>query len=166
MRKLFVLCLLSLTVGASLAANALERQPGSDYHARREALAKKTGGVVVYLAPLEGRDAVYAFRQDDNFYYLSGLTTPGAALMIAPAVDAQGDTPARPYTEILFLPPHNLRLEKFTGVQLGADNPDAVKITGLDHVEEMSKLPEEVRRCTPTCHRRASRPRMWRLWTF
>jgi len=144
MRKLFVLCLLSLTVGASLAANALERQPGSDYHARREALAKKTGGVVVYLAPLEGRDAVYAFRQDDNFYYLSGLTTPGAALMIAPAVDAQGDTPARPYTEILFLPPHNLRLEKFTGVQLGADNPDAVKITGFDHVEEMSKLPEEV----------------------
>src|SRR5579863_3780271 len=127
-----------------LSAYALDRQPGADYHARRDALARNAGGVVVLLAPLEPRDAVYAFRQEDNFYYLSGMTVPGAALLVAPAVDAQGDTPARSYTEILFLPPHNLRLEKFTGPQLGADSPDAVKITGFDHVEEMSQLPVEV----------------------
>jgi Xaa-Pro aminopeptidase len=123
---------------------ALDRQPNADYHARRVALAKKTAAVVVLFAPLEASDAEYGFRQDDNFYYLSGVTEPGVALLIAPPVEAKDDNPARPYTEILFLPPHNLRLEKFTGPKLGADNPDASKITGFDHVEEMGKLPDEV----------------------
>src|SRR5580700_3083433 len=144
MRKLLLLfCFLTITL-ACLNLSALDRQSNADYHARREALAKKAGGVVVLVAPFEGSDAVYAFRQDDNFYYLSGMTTPGAALLIANATEAQGDNPARPYSEILFLPPRNLRLEKFTGPQLGADSSDATKITGFDRVEEMSKLPEEV----------------------
>ena len=142
MRKL----MLSLLVLAGVCTNGfpLDRQPGVDYHARREALAKKAGGVVVLLAPLEGPDAVYHFRQEDNFYYLSGITVPGAGVLIAPAVDAQGEAPARPYTEVLFLPPRNLRLEKFTGAQLGGNDPNAPKITGFDRVEEMGKLPEEV----------------------
>lgn len=123
---------------------ALDRQPGADYHARREALAKKAGGVIVLVAPLEAMDSVYEFRQDNNFYYLSGVTVPGAALLIAPAAEAQGDTPARAYTEILFLPPRNLRIEKYTGPQLGADDPQATKLTGFDRVEEMGKLPDEV----------------------
>jgi Xaa-Pro aminopeptidase len=141
MRKLFFsFCLLLLCS----AGYALDRQHGADYHLRREALAKKVGGVVVLLAPLEGMDSVYEFRQENNFYYLSGVTVPGAGLLIASAGDAQGDAPARAYTEILFLPPRNLRLEKFTGPQMGADSPDAPKVTGFDRVEEMSKLPEEV----------------------
>jgi Xaa-Pro aminopeptidase len=126
------------------ACSALDRQPGADYHARREALAKKAEGVVVLLAPLERMDSVYEFRQENNFCYLSGMTVPGAGLLIAPAVEAKGDSPARAYTEILFLPPRNLRLEKFTGPQLGADDPDASKLTGFDRVEEMSGLPAEV----------------------
>jgi Xaa-Pro aminopeptidase len=132
----------------ALPSNALERQPNADYHARREALAKKAGGVVVLFAPLEGGDDVYEFRQENNFYYLSGQTEPGVALLLAPATEAKteakNDSPARPYTEILFLPPHNLRLERYTGPKLGAENPDAPKITGFDRVEEMGKLPEEV----------------------
>ncbi len=142
MRK-FYFCLFTIFL-ISAFAGALERQPNADYRARREALAKKAGGVVVLMAPLESPGAVYSFRQDDNFYYLTGETVPGAAVLIAPAVEAQGDNSARSYSEFLFLPPRNLRLEKFTGPQLGADSPDATKITGFDHVEEMSKLPEEV----------------------
>ncbi len=142
MRKL-LLSLVVLVVASSLGS-ALDRQPNADYRARREALAKKAGGVVVLFAPLEAGDAVYGFRQDDNFYYLSGMTEPGEALLIAPAVEAKENVAARPYTEILFLPPHNVRMEKFTGPKLGADNPDASKITGFDRVEEMGKLPDEV----------------------
>ena len=123
---------------------AFDRQPGADYHSRREALTKKAGGVVVLFAPLPGADAKYGFRQDDNFYYLSGVTEPGVALVIAPATEAKENVPARAYTEILFLPPHNVRLERFTGPKLGAENPDAPKITGFDRVEDMSKLPEEL----------------------
>ncbi|HEY6766226.1 MAG TPA: Xaa-Pro peptidase family protein [Candidatus Sulfotelmatobacter sp.] len=129
------------------AANgaALERQPSADYHARREALAKKAAGVVVLFAGVEseGPNDIYGFRQDDNYYYLSGLAEPGSALLIAPAAEAKGDIPARTYTEILFLPPRNLTQEKWTGPKLGPENPDAPRITGFDRVEDMGKLPEE-----------------------
>jgi Xaa-Pro aminopeptidase len=127
---------------------ALERQPNSDYHARREALAMKAGGIVVLFAPMEsdGPNDLYGFRQEDNFYYLSGSTEPGAALLIAPAAEAKGETPVHPYTEILFLPARNLTQEKWTGPKLGPENPDAPKITGFDRVEDMTKLPQEVAR--------------------
>ena len=127
---------------------AIERQPNSDYHARREALAKNVSGVVVLFAATEndGPNDLYGFRQDDNFYYLSGSSEPGSALLIAAAMEAKGDAPARPYTEILFLPPRNLTQEKWTGPKLGAENPEAPKITGFDRVEDMGQLPDEVAR--------------------
>jgi len=137
-RKLLVVLLL---VGQ--CCWALERQPNADYRARREALAKKTnGGVVVLFAPMEaeGPNAIYGFHQDDNFYYLSGRTDPDAALLIAPAVEASADTPARPYTEIFFFAAHNYVEEKWTGPKLGADDPNATKITGFDRVEVLDKL--------------------------
>ena len=135
--------MLVLLTGLSVA---LDRQPNADYHARREALAKKAGGLVVLFAPMEseGPNDLYGFRQEDNFYYLSGLTEPGAALLISSAVDAAADKPARPYSEILFLPPRNLIQEKWTGPKLGPENSDATKITGFDRVDDMAKLPEDV----------------------
>jgi len=131
---------------ASTFSFALDRQPNSDYHTRREALAKKVGSVVVLFAPMEaeGPNDLYGFRQEDNFYYLSGLTEPGVALLIAPAAEATADAPARSYTEILFLPPRNLKQERWTGPKLGPENSDASKITGFDRVQDIARLPEEV----------------------
>ena len=147
MRKLLLFfCLLNLIVGASLSAAALDRQPNADYRARREALATKASGVVVLFAPLEAHDEVYGFRQEDNFFYLSGVTEPGAALLIVSSAEAKADSPARAYAEILFLPPRNLTQEKWTGPKLGPENPDAAKITGFDRVEQIGKLPDEVTR--------------------
>jgi Xaa-Pro aminopeptidase len=147
----------AVIVGLLLSAAtlfALDRQPNSDYRARREALARKTGGLVVLFAPMEneGPNDLYGFRQDDNFYYLSGLTEPDIALLIAPAAEATADEPARPYAEILFLPPRNLTQEKWTGPKLGPENPDASKITGFDRVEDMAKLPEEVMKVASGLH--------------
>src|SRR6266851_9625375 len=148
MRKLlsfvwFITLLVTLSVASAVA---LERQPSSYYHARREALARKAAGVVVLFAPMEneGPNDLYGFRQEDNFFYLSGLSEPGSALLIASAVEAKGDAAARAYTEILFLPARNLIQEKWTGPKLGPENPEAAKITGFDRVEEMGKLPDEV----------------------
>jgi Xaa-Pro aminopeptidase len=137
---------LLLTALSWRVATALDRQPNADYHARREALAKKADGVIVLFAPLESStgDAIYGFRQEDNFFYLSGLSEPGSALLIAPAAETKDSTPVRSYTEILFLPPRNLIQEKWTGPKLGPENPDAPKITGFDRVAEMGKLPDEV----------------------
>ncbi|MGA8213149.1 MAG: Xaa-Pro peptidase family protein [Candidatus Sulfotelmatobacter sp.] len=142
------LFLIVFLTAAAESSFALDRQPNSDYHVRREALAKKVGGVVVLFAATEndGPNDLYGFRQDDNFYYLSGLSEPGAALMIASAADAKGDAPARAYTEVLFLPPRNLTQEKWTGPKVGAENPEAPMITGFDHVEEMGQLPNNVGR--------------------
>jgi Xaa-Pro aminopeptidase len=125
----------------------LERQPNADYRARREALAKKTeGAVIVLFAPMEpeGPNAIYGFRQDENFYYLTGWTQPGAAVLIAPYLAASGTMPARPYTEILFLPAHNYVEEKWTGPKLGPENADAAKITGFDRVEVLDKIRDEL----------------------
>jgi Xaa-Pro aminopeptidase len=148
-------CLLSffflLAAGSSFA---FDRQPNSDYHARREALARKVGGVVVLFSATEndGPNDLYGFRQDDNFYYLSGAAEAGGALLIASAADAKGDTPARAYTEILFLPPRNLTQEKWTGPKLGPENPEAPKITGFDHVEDMGQMPNDVAKYVTGAH--------------
>jgi Xaa-Pro aminopeptidase len=135
-------------LAAAESSFALDRQPNSDYHARREALAKKAAGIVVLFAATEGDgpNDIYGFRQDDNYYYLSGLSEPGSALLIASATEAKGDAPGHPYTEILFLPARNLTQEKWTGPKLGPENPEAPKITGFDHVEEMGQLPNDVAR--------------------
>jgi Xaa-Pro aminopeptidase len=131
---------------------SLERQSNVDYHARREALARKTSGAAVLLfAPMEaeGPNAVYGFRQDDNFYYLTGWVEPGAALLIVPAAEATADKPARPYTEILFLAVNNKVEEKWTGPKLSATDPEASKVTGFDHVQILDKLRDELNRLLP-----------------
>lgn len=134
----------------SSLAFSLDRQPNAIYHARREALARKTeGGVVVLFAPVERSDEVYGFRQEDNFYYLTGYDEPAAALVIAPAREAKDNTPARPYTEILFLPAHNTIQEKWTGPKLGPDDADATQRSGFDHVEVLDKLRDELVRLLP-----------------
>ena len=140
---LFLILVIALPVADG---NALDRQPNTDYHTRREALARKAGGLIVLFAPMESEtgDAIYGFRQEDNFFYLSGVSEPGAAILVAPAVEAKADSPARPYAEMLFLPTRNLIQEKWTGPKLGPENPDAPKITGFDRVEEMGKLPDNV----------------------
>ncbi len=132
---------------------ALDRQPNSDYRMRRQALASKAnGGAVLLFASdeAEGPNDLYGYRPDDNFFYLSGWSEPGAALLIMPGTAKAGTaTPDHAYTEILFLPNHNPSQEKWTGPKLGADNPDAVKITGFDHVDVLDNLRLELVRLLP-----------------
>src|SRR5579864_1159938 len=145
MRKLFVFAVGFLII-AQVGA-ALDRQPNADYRARRQALASKTnGGVVLLFAPTEaeGPNAVYGYRPESNFFYLSGWTQPGAALLIAPAVEAKGQDPARAYTEILFLPAHNYTEEKWTGPKLGPENPQATSITGFEHVDVLDSMRDDL----------------------
>src|SRR6202158_1705444 len=110
MKKLLLLIFFCSVVAFSQLANALDRQPSSDYRARREKLATKLdGGVALLFAPpeAEGPNAIYGYRPDDNFYYLTGWPEPGAALLVMSSREAKDNAPARPYGEILFLPGRN-----------------------------------------------------------
>ena len=120
---------------------ALERQPNADYRARRIALAAKTNGSAVLLfasVEAEGPNDIYGYRPDNNFYYLTGWSEPGAALLLVPESTEKGKE--RAYTEILFLPAHNVEQEKWTGPKLGPEDPKAPSITGFDHVEVLDNL--------------------------
>jgi Xaa-Pro aminopeptidase len=140
LRKLSLLA--GLIVAFALCAGATERQSGADYRARRVALAKAMeGGALVLFAPTEaeGPNNLYGFRQDDNFYYLTGWSEPGAALLIN----------SNPYIEILFLAEHNVTQEKWTGPKLGPEDPQAPQKTGFDKVESLDKMHDELLKILP-----------------
>jgi Xaa-Pro aminopeptidase len=127
---------------ATLSASSMERQANADYRARRVALAKLLdGGTLVVFAPAEaeGQNNLYGFRQEDNFYYLTGWAEPGAAVVIN----------SNPYTEVLFLAEHNLTQEKWTGPKLGPENPEAARLTGFDRVASLDKMHDELIKILP-----------------
>jgi Xaa-Pro aminopeptidase len=143
-----VCCLLAVC-GLSVPARAIEKQPASVYRARRVALAGKLhGGVAVFFAGEEALVDFAPYRQDSDFYYLTGWDEPGAALLVVaeqdsppPALDMSSPQEPRKYSEILFLPTRNLRQEKYTGVKLDAATPGAAQKAGVDDVKPMTDLP-------------------------
>ncbi len=137
-RVLFVFALLGVV------ASAAERQPNADYRARRVALANAMSadsGALVLFAPTEaeGQNDIFGFRQEDNFYYLTGWSEPGAAILIN----------SNPYGEILFLPEHNATQERWTGPKVGPESPDAPKLTGFDRVASLDKMHDELLKVLP-----------------
>src|ERR1019366_3752868 len=113
--------LVALVLLASLAAmpalDALEKQSAAEYHARRVALsAALHGGIAVLFAGQEPVLDFMPYRQDADFYYLTGWNEPGAALMVVGASKQPGH--AGEYKEILFLPTRNLRTETYTGAKM------------------------------------------------
>ena len=146
MRKLLLLVLL-----IPCCAAALDRQPNADYRARRVALSQKSdGGFVLLFASTEdeGHDRT-GYKQDDDFFYLTGWSEPGAALLIAPEVKAADGRPARPYTEIFFLPEHNRTQERWTGPKLGPEDAPAREVTGFDRVASLDQMREELVKLLP-----------------
>ena len=148
-KSLMFLFVFLVVLGMETAGVALDRQSNADYRVRRAALAQKIfGGVAILFAGTEadGPNAVNGFRQDNNFFYLSGWSEPGAALVVVSEVKAKENIPGRPYSEILFLPVHNSAQERWTGPKLGADNPQAPAMTGFDRVDNLDHMPAELAR--------------------
>lgn len=143
MRMVRSATLILLLLGiSSITLLALERQPNPVYQARREALAHELhGGVALLFGSYEPAMEYQDFRQDEDFYYLTGWNEPGAALIVADAVPARAGKPALPYREVLLLPERNLRAEQFTGVKLDAVSPNVTNITGVGEVRSVRELP-------------------------
>jgi Xaa-Pro aminopeptidase len=128
----------------SQISSALESVPKSIYKQRRLALSEMLHRRYALLFAESEGDYHSTFRQDNNFYYLTGWTQPGAALLI---VASRPDDPKdphykRPYTEILFLPEKSSELN--SGPMLSAHSPGIAEIAGVGRVDSIVNLASQL----------------------
>src|SRR5260370_40122243 len=93
MKKFSVLLLLVVTSLFSVAY-ALDSVPKTEYKTRRVALAGEIpGGVAVLFAATEPVLDFMPYRQDEDFYFLTGWDEPGAAILLDGAAPSGGAAP-------------------------------------------------------------------------
>lgn len=118
--------------------------PVERLQARRAALLTRLGTGIAVLRSgtersIEGdypQDSDY--RERNNFFYLTGLETPDAWLVLVAGDSARGHGRA-----ILFLPPREPATERWTGAKLGP-GPDATRLTGIPDVRSADSAQAEV----------------------
>jgi Xaa-Pro aminopeptidase len=100
------------SVAAAAAPPAAAQVARAEYAARRDSLlARVDSGVVVAFGGVETTNYWPTFFQLPSFAYLTGFGEPDAALVLVKR--AAGRSAA------LFVPPRNLRMEKYVGARTG-----------------------------------------------
>ena len=94
--------------------------------ARRQALMGRVKEGVIVLRGAGEADDYREFRQDNNFWYFTGLTTPGAVLVLVPESGRQ----------VLFVPPANPSAEMWLGDLI--DPEEAAALTGIEDCRSLS----------------------------
>ncbi len=114
------------------AAQALSPSLGpTDHQEHRARLARAVENGVVWLEGAKEDDDA-RFLQDPDFWWLSGVTAPDAALLL---VIKKG----RVVEETLFLQPRNALNERWNGPRLGPADKDAALLTGFPEVVALDK---------------------------
>lgn len=112
--------------------------PASEYAQRRQRLMSKIGnGTAIFpSAPtaVMHNDVEYIYRQDSDFFYLTGFNEAEAVAVLAP------HHPEHQY--ILFVQPKNPDLETWTGYRLGVEG--AKEVMGADAVYPITELETEL----------------------
>jgi Xaa-Pro aminopeptidase len=104
---------------------------GKDFHAgRRAALMAKVGAELLVFRGLPGPRENLAFRQDKNFWYLTGIESPDAALVL----DGKSEK------TILFLPEQDLGTEIWNGEIWDAADAWVKELTGIEDVRPIEML--------------------------
>lgn len=131
-----------------LSVTAAAAQVPSPYAARRARLLEqvKTGTVILFGE--SGSFPGKRFRQDNDFFYLTGINDPCAVLVMS----------AEWGRTVLFLPRLSDRERMYDGDNL-LDDPDAAKRLGLSDIRPVSGLDEFLSRVT----RRSGHPLYVRL---
>ena len=127
-RLVAALTLLCAVVGAAAPPPPIS---AAEYRERREALRKAMGdGVLLMFGADEEEHGNLrsGFFQEANFYYLTGWTQPGAALVLTPKSD------------VLLLPRRNPSLEIWTGAKDDPADPQIAARTGFSAVEQIESL--------------------------
>jgi Xaa-Pro aminopeptidase len=104
---------------------------GKEFHAgRRRELMARAGEELLVFRGLPAPRANLAFRQDKNFWYLTGVESPDAALVL----DGKG---AR---QILFLPERDLGAEVWRGEIWDAEDAWVKELAGFQDVRASDEL--------------------------
>lgn len=111
------------------------RIPPSEFRRRRAALmSMMTPGTIAVIPAarqkMRNRDTEYLFRQDSDFYYLTGYREPDAALVLAPERE-HGEV-------IIFCRERHAQSELYDGERLGPDR--AVQVLGVDDAFPMNDI--------------------------
>ena len=122
-----------LLVPAAAAAQYYQTDfPAEEFRARHAQVFEKIGDNAV--AVVQGVHQTEGFtlpRQHNTFYYLSGIETPGAYLLLD----------GRTKKVTIYLPPRNPRLEAAEGRVLSADDVELVKrMSGADDVQPVEAM--------------------------
>ena len=125
--------LLVLFLAAPLDAQHYQTDfPAEEFRARHARVFEQIGANAV--AVVQGVPQTEGFtlpRQHNTFYYLSGIETPGAYLLLD----------GRTKRVTIYLPPRNPRLEAAEGRVLSAEDVELVKrITGVDDVKPLADM--------------------------
>jgi Xaa-Pro aminopeptidase len=127
-RRIFLLGLAALWLvpmaGAQIHQGSFtEVFPPEEFAARRAQVMDEIGDAVAILQGTIERPGEQPFRQNNQFFYLTGVEVPRAIV----ALDG------RSRSATLYLPPRNERRERSQGPEIYV-GPEAVELTGLDAV--------------------------------
>ena len=119
--------------------------PVATLQARREALFARMGKGLAVLRSAEERSIEAGgdhpqdsdYREDNDFFYLTGIESPGAYLVLVASDSA-------PDQAVLYLPPRNPQSEQWTGYKLSADS--AKVLTGITEVHSADSAQQLIRR--------------------
>jgi len=135
--------LLALAARGFGAAGAFYQSdfPPEEFRARWQRIFERIGSGAALVQGVAQTSGFTFPRQTNEFYYLCGVETPQAYLLL--------DGRSRQAT--LFLPPRNPRLESAEGKVLSADDAELVKrLTGVDAVASTRSMNDEWMRALPT----------------
>jgi Xaa-Pro aminopeptidase len=132
MRAAVAAALLAVSPSVAAAQYYQTDFPAEEFRARHARVLEQIGANAV--AVVQGIPQTEGFtypRQHNTFYYLSGVETPGAYLLL--------DGRTRKVT--IYLPARNPRLEAAEGRVLSAEDTDLVtRISGVDEVKPLSEM--------------------------
>jgi len=143
-----LLALLAFTHSPTAAQQRREREPNSEYASRRAKLVSNIDGPILLLG-YSGKEVeaqTYIFAQEENFYYLTGHNEEEAALILLPAVAKKAANDDWTDREIFFLPPKDVRKEKWNGVRMSPGDPGIELRTGFSVVKPYPELRAVVER--------------------
>ncbi|MPZ17980.1 MAG: M24 family metallopeptidase [Luteitalea sp.] len=131
-RSLLMLAVMAFTAHPTMAQHYQSDFPPEEFRARWQKVFERIGeSAVAVVQGMPQTDGFILPRQFNTLYYLSGIETPGAYMLLD----------GRTKQVTLYLPPRDERLERAEGRVLSADDAELVRqLTGVDDVKPVDAM--------------------------